>query len=87
MTRTKEQAKARAEEALAKVKDPKLEFSDVVSLYSDDPASKERLGSVGKIKRESVVKEFADAAWALDVDEVSGVVESPFGYHIIKRNQ
>lgn len=87
VTRTKEEARKRAEEALAKVKDPKLDFSDVVAIYSDDPASKERLGSVGKIKRDSVVKEFADAAWALDVDEVSGVVESPFGFHIIKRNQ
>jgi parvulin-like peptidyl-prolyl isomerase len=87
VTRTKEEARKRAEEALAKVKDPKLDFADVVNIYSDDPASKERLGSVGKIKRESVVKEFADAAWALDVDEVSGVVESPFGFHIIKRNQ
>ena len=87
VTRTKEQAKARAEEALAKVKDPKMEFADVVNIYSDDLGSKERLGSVGKIKRENVFKEFADAAWALDVDEVSAVVESPAGFHIIKRNQ
>lgn len=87
VTRSKEEARKRAEEALAKVKDPKLDFADVVNIYSDDPASKERLGSVGKIKRDSVVKEFADAAWALDVDEVSGVVESPFGFHVIKRNQ
>jgi hypothetical protein len=87
VTRTKEQAKARADEALAKVKDPKMDFQDVVNIYSDDLGSKERLGSVGKIKRENVFKEFADAAWALDVDEVSGVVESPAGFHIIKRNQ
>jgi parvulin-like peptidyl-prolyl isomerase len=87
VTRTKEQAKARADEALAKVKDPKMDFQDVVNIYSDDLGSKERLGSVGKIKRENVFKEFADAAWQLDVDEVSPVVESPAGFHIIKRNQ
>jgi parvulin-like peptidyl-prolyl isomerase len=87
VTRTKEQARARADEALAKVKDPKMDFADVVNIYSDDLGSKERLGSVGKIKRENVFKEFADAAWQLDVDEVSGVVESPAGFHIIKRNQ
>ncbi|HEY2368598.1 MAG TPA: peptidylprolyl isomerase [Polyangiaceae bacterium] len=87
VTRTKEQARARADEALAKVKDPKMDFADVVNIYSDDLGSKERLGSVGKIKRENVFKEFADAAWQLDVDEVSPVVESPAGFHIIKRNQ
>ena len=87
VTRTKEQARARADEALAKVKDPKMDFQDVVNIYSDDAGSKERLGSVGKIKRENVFKEFADAAWLLDVDEISPVVESPAGFHVIKRNQ
>ena len=87
VTRTKEDARKRAEEALAKVKDPSNEFEDVVALYSDDPGSKDRRGSLGKITKDKVVKEFADAAWALDVNEVSGVVETPFGFHIIKRNQ
>lgn len=87
VSRTKDEARKRADEALAKVKDPKTDFEDVVALYSDDPASKERRGSLGKVKRDGVVKEFGDAAWALDVDEVSGVVETPFGFHIIKRNQ
>ena len=87
VTRNKEQARARAQEALAKAKDPAMDFADVVNIYSDDLGTKERLGSVGKIKRESVFKEFADAAWQLDVDEISGVVESPAGFHIIKRNQ
>lgn len=87
VTRTKEQARVRADEALKKAKDPAMDFADVVNIYSDDLGSKERLGSVGKIKRENVFKEFADAAWQLDVDEISGVVESPAGFHIIKRNQ
>ena len=87
VTRTKEEARKRAEEALAKTKDPKLELEDVVEIYSDDVGSKERRGSLGKITKDKVVKEFADAAWALDVNEVSGIVESPFGFHIIKRNQ
>jgi hypothetical protein len=87
VTRTKEQARARADEALKKVKDPAMDFADVVNIYSDDAGNKERLGSVGKIKRDSVFKDFADAAWALDVDEISGVVETPAGFHIIKRNQ
>jgi parvulin-like peptidyl-prolyl isomerase len=87
VSRTKEEAKKRAEEALAKAKDPSMDFEDVVALYSDDPASKERRGSLGKITKDKVVKEFADAAWALDEGQISGVVETPFGFHIIKRNQ
>lgn len=87
VTRSKDEAKKRADEALTKVKDPSTEFEDVVALYSDDAASKDRRGSLGKVKRDGVVKEFGDAAWALDLDEVSPVVETPFGFHIIKRNQ
>ena len=87
VTRNKEQARARAEEALKKAHDPAMEFEDVVNIYSDDLGTKERRGSVGSIKRESVFKEFADAAWQLDVDEISPIVESPAGFHIIKRNQ
>lgn len=87
VTRTKDEAKKRAQEAHDKAKDPKLEFTDLVNIYTDDNATKDRQGSLGKIKKENVVKEFGDAAWALKVDEVSDVVETPFGFHIIKRNQ
>ncbi len=84
VTRSKDEAKKRADEAREKAKDPKLDFTDLVNLYSD---ATDRQGSLGKIKRGNVVKEFADAAWALKVDEVSDPVETVFGFHIIKRNQ
>jgi hypothetical protein len=87
VTRSKEDAKKRADEAREKAKDPKLEFTDLVNIYSDDSATKDRQGSLGKIKRTNVIKEFGEAAWALKVDGVSDVVETPFGFHIIKRNQ
>jgi len=85
VTRSKADAKKLADEVRAKA--DKMEFEDLAQMYSDDPSGKERRGSVGKIKRESVVKEFADAAWALKVDQISPVVETQFGFHIIKRNQ
>ena len=87
VTRTKEEAKKRADEARAAALDGKMDFGDVAKLYSDDPNGQERLGSLGKIKRENVVKEFADVAFALKVDAISPVIETQFGFHVIKRNQ
>jgi NIMA-interacting peptidyl-prolyl cis-trans isomerase 1 len=87
VTRSKDEARKRADEARARALEGKMEFGDVAALYSDDPNGKERLGSLGKIRRENVVKEFADAAFALHVDEVSQVIETQFGFHVIKRNQ
>lgn len=86
VTRSKAEAKKRAEEVFAKAKGGG-DFSALVSEYSDDPAAKERMGSVGKFTREKMAKPFSDAAFALAVDEVSSPVETPFGFHVIKRNQ
>jgi NIMA-interacting peptidyl-prolyl cis-trans isomerase 1 len=86
VTRTKAEAKKRAEEVAAKAK-AGADFSALVAEYSDDPAAGERQGSLGKFKRESKAKAFSDAAFALAVGESSGAVETPFGFHVIKRNQ
>jgi parvulin-like peptidyl-prolyl isomerase len=86
VSRTKAEAQKRAEEALAKAKAGE-NFIELVKTYSDDEGTVERLGSVGRFKRDDMVKPFADAAFALKVNEISGVVESPFGFHVIKRNQ
>jgi peptidyl-prolyl cis-trans isomerase NIMA-interacting 1 len=86
ITRSKAEAKKRAEEVAAKAKEG-VDFSALVSEYSDDPAAKERQGSVGKFTREKMAKPFSDAAFALAVGATSDPVETPFGYHVIKRNQ
>lgn len=86
ITRSKDEAKALATKVRDEAKGGKA-FEDLVSQYSEDPESKARLGSVGKKKKGELVKEFADAAFALRVNEVSDVVESPFGFHVIKRAQ
>jgi len=87
VTRTKEEARKRVEEAHARAVDGQMDFGDVAKLYSDDPSGAERQGSLGKIDRQSVVKPFGDAAFALKVDEISPVVETQFGFHVIKRTQ
>jgi len=62
------------------------DFSELAKLYSDDSLSALQGGALGKSKKGSFVKEFEDAAFLLQPGEVSGVVETEFGYHLIKLN-
>lgn len=60
------------------------EFADLAMRYSEDPGSKEKGGDLGFFERRMMVKEFDEAAFNLKVGEVSDVVKSNFGYHLIK---
>jgi NIMA-interacting peptidyl-prolyl cis-trans isomerase 1 len=86
VTRSKFDARARAEEALAKIQGG-MEFEDAVKQYSDDAGSVDRMGLVGKFHRGDMEPAFSAAAFALRVEQVSNVVETQFGFHIIKRTQ
>lgn len=78
-------AKQKAEQLLDSVKAGR-DFSELAKLYSDDSLSALQGGALGKAKKGSFVKEFEDAAFLLQPGEVSGIVETEFGYHIIKLN-
>jgi hypothetical protein len=82
--RSKEEARARAVEALDSIKRGQ-EFDKVVSAYTDEPGGAARRGALGKFTRDRMVKAFSDAAFALEVGEISTVIESPFGFHVIRR--
>jgi peptidyl-prolyl cis-trans isomerase NIMA-interacting 1 len=86
VTRSKADAKKRAEEARTKATGG-ADFAKVVEEYSDDAVTRDRLGSLGKFAHGGMVKPFADAAFALSVGGISEVVETDFGFHVIKRNQ
>jgi NIMA-interacting peptidyl-prolyl cis-trans isomerase 1 len=84
VTRTREQACLRAEEALTKLKDG-MSFAEVVRIYSDESGAATREGTIGTIERTDVAAAFADAAFELATGEVSQVVETTFGFHVILR--
>jgi peptidyl-prolyl cis-trans isomerase NIMA-interacting 1 len=86
LTRTREQAMVRAEECLRKIRGG-TPFEDMVKEYSDEPGAAERNGDLGVFDRTQMVKAFSDAAFMLKVGEVSEIVETPFGFHIIKRTE
>jgi peptidyl-prolyl cis-trans isomerase C len=74
--------KARAEELLEQVRGG-ANFAQLASQNSDCP-SKSKGGDLNYFSRGQMVKEFEEAAFALDVGGISDVVETQFGYHIIK---
>ncbi|MCW7541606.1 peptidylprolyl isomerase [Aquabacterium sp. A7-Y] len=76
-------AKAKAEKLLAEVKAKPESFAEVAKKNSDDPGSAVNGGDLEFFGRGNMVKPFDDAAFALKKGEISPVVESDFGFHII----
>ena len=76
--------KAKASKVLREVKRKSNNFEDLAKKYSED-VTKARGGELGWFAKGRMVKSFESAAWALKDGQVSNVVETNFGYHIIKR--
>jgi hypothetical protein len=60
-------------------------FARLAALKSDDKATAINGGSLGLVSRGTLVKAFEDTGWALQPGQTSGIVETAFGYHIIRR--
>ena len=87
ITRTKDDAKKLAEEVVEKAKKPGADFAALADEYTEDPSGKGRGGKLGTFTRGRMVPEFEQATFALEPGGVSGVVETPFGFHIIYREK
>jgi peptidyl-prolyl cis-trans isomerase C len=78
------------EAALKKIKDVQArlkkgeDFSELARKHSEDPGSKDRGGDLGYFSRGDMVPSFDKAAFSLDVGQLSDVVQTDFGYHIIQ---
>jgi hypothetical protein len=85
-TRSKEEAKQLATQLWTKLKGG-ADFAKVAGDNSDDSGNKGKGGDLGLFDRNTMAKPFSDAAFALDVGQTSEVVETEFGFHIIKRTE
>jgi len=80
----KKAAREQAESILQQVRQAPGKFAELAKKYSKDPGSAAKGGDVGFFGRGMMVKPFDDAAFSLKPGEISGVVQSDYGFHIIK---
>jgi peptidyl-prolyl cis-trans isomerase D len=80
----KAKAKEKALSILDAVKKSPAQFADIAKKNSQDPGSAESGGDLGFFARGAMVKPFEDAAFNLKKGEISGLVQSDFGFHIIQ---
>lgn len=84
--RTREQALVLAQEVLKRANAGE-DLGRLAVEYSDEPNAGARGGSLGRFGKGQMVGAFEDAAFKLEVGQISGIVETPFGFHVIQRTE
>lgn len=82
-SRSKDEAKEQIEALKAEL-DNGASFADLAKEHSDCPSGADG-GSLGTFGKGQMVREFEETTFAMDVDQISDVVETDFGYHLIQR--
>jgi peptidyl-prolyl cis-trans isomerase NIMA-interacting 1 len=85
-SRTKEEARSRAERIRDLARGEGVDFVSLVK-YTDDVVGRRRKGELGVVKPGRLVKPLSDAAFALNVGEVSEVIETEYGFYVIQRTE
>ena len=85
-TLTKEQALVKIQEIKRMIEEDEMEFADAAAEFSDCPSGSNG-GDLGEFTRGQMVLPFEDAAFSLEVGQMSGIVETQFGYHLILRDK
>lgn len=83
----KAEAKRKAEDILAQVTQEPEKFAELASEFSDDSGSAKSGGELGFLGKGVLVKEFEDALFQMELNEIRGPVETAFGFHIIKLSE
>lgn len=86
VVRSKEQALSVATEVLRRARAGE-DFARLAIEFSDEPGAGGRGGALGRFGRGQMVPAFEAAAFKLEIGEISDIVESPFGYHVIQRTE
>ena len=85
LQRTRTEALARVDKLLTDLQNPESSFPMAAAHYSDDLQTAFRGGYMGEFTRGRMPKALEDVAFALEPDQISKVVETPEGFHILKR--
>lgn len=86
VVRSKDQAFSVAQEVLRRARAGE-DFARLAIEYSDEPNAGSRGGSLGRFGHGQMVPAFEQAAFQLKVGEISDIVETPFGFHVIQRTE
>ncbi len=85
--RTAKEARAAAEKTLAELRTGKISFEEAAKTRSDDPAAKNSGGNLGQQPTRGFPPAFVDALLQMKVGGLSEVIETPFGFHILRKEK
>jgi NIMA-interacting peptidyl-prolyl cis-trans isomerase 1 len=85
ITRTRAEADDAARRAHVLLRTDRASFEELARKYSDDRHTRDRGGYIGIFRRGEMTLPFERVVFGLEVGQISGVIETPYGFHVIRR--